>query len=611
MSTFVAVLFPAGNSLTISWIIATLAIFAVFMVCYFRDFLSCRRAIKRALSVVREGTAQGAVIHYEDLKSKLTETLGLPWQEFEKTLVREDYGGQPEIVATVEAAYFINEASIVAPRMNQRLYNTVPGILTGLGILGTFVGLTWGLSQVNLGTNDVNSLRQDIEGLLSGMSVAFSSSLWGIALSLLFSLGEKSLGNRLNGDLDQLQMAIDTQFPHKNFETWLSESLWESRQQTAELKRFNTDLAISIAAALEEKLATRLTPALEELLAAIEKLSSTGSAEVGKTISEQAGGEMAKLGATLNLVQATLREIVEYSQDSQQDLARAMQSNLEQFTSSIGEALTTVNEKQQSFAGQLEMALGAIASRIEESLSKQQELLCNITSQTAEQLSSQVTKISEEMSGLLGALDGQAAAAAEEMRKQVLAVADYLKETATGLSESHANERHQMGALLDQVELMLVHLKDTMAQVEAAGNAFADSASPVTTAVSGLISANKEARESQQLLANLVRITDEQLARYTGSTKEILEQINRALKTTESSWLAYERKFGALRDDLESIFEELSKGLRDYNQLTGQGLGEFLRAVDEHVSKIAGLLSGAIEDLRGAVDELDDALARR
>ncbi|TDA70117.1 MAG: hypothetical protein D9V47_02920 [Clostridia bacterium] len=400
MSSLIAVLFPAGNALTIYWIAATMAIFAVFLGFYFRDFWSCRRVIKQAKLVVSEGSARDTEIHYSDLNRRLAGILGQSWQEFEKTLVQEDCGGQPGYVATVEAAYFFNENSIVAPMINQRLYNIVPGSLTGLGILGTFVGLTWGLSQINLDTDNVNSLRQGIQSLLSGMGVAFSSSLWGISLSLVFSFVEKVLSNQLRYDIRQLQTAIDALFPHKNPETWLSESLWESRQQTAELKRFNTDLAVSIAAALEEKLATSLTPALEQLLIAIEKLSSTGTAEVAKTISEQAGGELARLGETLNLAQGTLKEMVDYSRNSQLELAGTMQSNLQQFTSSVGEALSTIGEKQQSFGMQLETVLSTITSRVEEGLGKQQELLRSVTSQTAEQLSFQVTKVTEEMSGL-------------------------------------------------------------------------------------------------------------------------------------------------------------------------------------------------------------------
>ncbi len=59
-----------------------------------------------------------------------------------------------------------------------------PGLLTGLGILGTFVGILWGL----LGF-DVSNIQDSVPRLLEGMTTAFSTSVAGLtfALGLRFS----------------------------------------------------------------------------------------------------------------------------------------------------------------------------------------------------------------------------------------------------------------------------------------------------------------------------------------------------------------------------------------------------------------------------------------
>lgn len=60
------------------------------------------------------------------------------------------------------------------------------GIFTGLGILGTFLGLTYGLSGLDM-SNNIETLQNSIKKLLSGVESAFVTSLVGIAGALIYS----------------------------------------------------------------------------------------------------------------------------------------------------------------------------------------------------------------------------------------------------------------------------------------------------------------------------------------------------------------------------------------------------------------------------------------
>ncbi len=62
------------------------------------------------------------------------------------------------------------------------VYDSIPGVFTTLGILGTFVGIYFGLQEF-----DVKNITESIPPLLEGMKTAFSTSIWGIILSLVFS----------------------------------------------------------------------------------------------------------------------------------------------------------------------------------------------------------------------------------------------------------------------------------------------------------------------------------------------------------------------------------------------------------------------------------------
>lgn len=61
------------------------------------------------------------------------------------------------------------------------VYESIPTVFTTLGILGTFVGIYFGLRQF-----DVDNITGSIPTLLEGLKTAFTTSIWGISLSLIF-----------------------------------------------------------------------------------------------------------------------------------------------------------------------------------------------------------------------------------------------------------------------------------------------------------------------------------------------------------------------------------------------------------------------------------------
>lgn len=64
----------------------------------------------------------------------------------------------------------------------------VPTLLTALGILGTFWGITTGMQGVEINSNNIEASLDSTLSLLDGMGTAFSTSLIGLSCSLLFSL---------------------------------------------------------------------------------------------------------------------------------------------------------------------------------------------------------------------------------------------------------------------------------------------------------------------------------------------------------------------------------------------------------------------------------------
>ena len=58
---------------------------------------------------------------------------------------------------------------------------SAPSILSTVGVIGTFTGIWFGLQDF-----DVSAIDESVPTLLEGLKTAFVTSLWGMALSVLF-----------------------------------------------------------------------------------------------------------------------------------------------------------------------------------------------------------------------------------------------------------------------------------------------------------------------------------------------------------------------------------------------------------------------------------------
>lgn len=77
-------------------------------------------------------------------------------------------------------------------RVGSNFFNSgISGTMTGLGILGTFIGLSLGLGSFN--GDDIYTISDNVGPLLSGMKVAFHTSVYGIIFSLVFNFVYRSI----------------------------------------------------------------------------------------------------------------------------------------------------------------------------------------------------------------------------------------------------------------------------------------------------------------------------------------------------------------------------------------------------------------------------------
>lgn len=85
---------------------------------------------------------------------------------------------------------------------HKRFVNSIPQILSTLGVIGTFVGITVGLQAF-----DVNNINASIPVLLDGLKTAFYTSLVGMGLSLLLRWFVDAMSDKADNGLSDMQTA--------------------------------------------------------------------------------------------------------------------------------------------------------------------------------------------------------------------------------------------------------------------------------------------------------------------------------------------------------------------------------------------------------------------
>ncbi len=129
----------------------------------------------------------------------------------------------------------------------------VSGVMTGLGILGTFVGLSLGLQSFNTGTTA--QITGSIEPLMNGIKVAFHTSIYGMVFSLIFNYVYKRR-------LDDAENAVD--YFLRNFRKYVfPDTEKEGINKMMELQIKQTEAVTELTRAVTDKLPEGLKTFLE------------------------------------------------------------------------------------------------------------------------------------------------------------------------------------------------------------------------------------------------------------------------------------------------------------------------------------------------------------
>ena len=164
-------------------VVVYIIIIALFLIGVFRCILPVTRntkRLKKAIYQIKQGDK--AKRSWQEDRFLGRGSLMPHWSEYLNNLFFAD--GEYHNPANVED--YINEETVIDGPGRAKLTEALPGVQVSLGFLGTLLGLSLALSEMN--SVDASTITSSMNTLLSSMKYAFLTSIFGVIASISFTL---------------------------------------------------------------------------------------------------------------------------------------------------------------------------------------------------------------------------------------------------------------------------------------------------------------------------------------------------------------------------------------------------------------------------------------
>lgn len=519
------------------------------------------------------------------------------WTEFTETLhpqTRTNGLGQQEVVrwrATAMAESFFTDQALVETPLKTEFYKHLPGILTGIGIIGTFSGLILGLVDFQV-SKDADQVRASLASLIQNVGHAFIVSASAIALAMLFTWIEKSLVTRRYREVESLCHLIDSLFDAGAGEEYLArlvEASETSATQAAQIKdSLVTDLKeilseltrqqIEAAAVnnqnLSQTLVTTFSESLKEpfnrISEAVDRVSGNQGDAVNKLLTDV-------LSSFTNQMQDLLGGQLRGMNDALQQTSQVIQAAAGKFDELAANLQSAGQGAADAMAGRLEQVINAAEARQEAMNARMNEFVEEIRSA----VKASQSETSERMQGLLA-----------EMGEKVAAVVAQLDQQSRNAAEGHQTQLSQLG---NQLTAMVGKLQE---QGKQAADAFVSQQAEIAMLNEDFV---------QQMATQMRTLTDavhevsqemrQTVAQMSSATRDGLERMNAGATTLMTATGTFSRGVEGLTGVTDKIIGTTDKLNVAANSLNGatqasiQVINDYRAARDTFATIVADLKS--------------------
>jgi ABC-type transporter Mla subunit MlaD len=577
------------------------------------------------------------------------------WTEYAQTLHSQKQVGQDESRwrATALAETFFTDQALVDIPLKTDYYKHLPGIMTGLGIIGTFTGLIIGLGNFDVSI-DPGQAQTQLRTLINTVGHAFIVSAIAITLAMVFTWIEKSLVTACYRLSEELRQGIDSLFDTGSDVEYLERLVAAAESSAKE--------ALQLKETLPEQLVRAFAEQTQRQIDAAARNSERISADLGRVLAEDMSQPIADIASAVTAVgarqdEAVTRMITEvvsgFSQqmenlfagqmrdlhEVQINMNSTMREMVAQFSLMAGQMGTTANNAVETMSSRIE----ATVTLVEERQSDMQEqarsnaehlrsLMAKSQADSAEMLTQLLAKLGNEVAAVVGTLQTQAKSSTDSQQAQV----EHLTETVSETVRSMSGQTERLVAtsiitnqkLQETIEALTRATGDTIRgmnegaeKLGVAASSFAEAGKHVASTLEGSAKVAEDVRLAADSLKDTAKAAEQMLGNYDNA-HEAFAQLVSDLRITidrakrEASLSAEltdrlesaARKLSQAQHQADAYLEGVSKVLHHSHQAFAESVERTLREANRQfhgeLSQAVGLLSGAIVDLGDTVETL-------
>ncbi|MFO1342168.1 MAG: anti-phage ZorAB system protein ZorA [Burkholderiales bacterium] len=395
------------------------------------------------------------------------------WKEFRDTLhaQREERDGQMVTVAlraTAPAESFFNSQYVVEGRLRTEFFKHLPGIFTGVGIIGTFMGLITGLKNFEV-PEDPAKVRQSLETLLGGVFEAFIVSAAAITLAMVVTFIEKVLLSSLYRCTESIAQHLDGLFAMGAGEEYLSRLVSASEDSAAQSKILKDSLVGDLKVLLQEMTDRQIaaqqanSQALaQHITSGIESSLKEPLKQIGEVVAKASGDQSAAAATLLQDVMASfsqrlndlfggqisgIQELNQKSAQAMQDAVASLQGllgRMEEDSQRSGDAMA---EKMAKAVEEMERRQAEINEQTRSFVEGIRDMVSKSQTETNAKLNEAIGSLTQQMGAMIGALQAQAEKSHQDQQLREQSLTDRTKGLVSDLGASVAEVVKQMADL--------------------------------------------------------------------------------------------------------------------------------------------------------------------
>lgn len=601
------------------------------------------------------------LLNNDNILDSLKETKIAPLAEtYSKTINIETHDGKK---SNIPASEYINDYSVCKyNKLNLRMLDTAAGTLVGLGLLGTFLGLTLGIKGFD--SSNTERINESIQGLLAGMGTAFLTSLLGMTFSILFTAVDKALRHRLYKDVKELTDKLDSEYyiddlvlsninqqnivnqlykalkndlqqqaleianklTYTNAEgqnvtigNAIREILTENTKQSKALMSFSTDLAMELNQGFDETLSRQMQQKIVPLMESVDATTKTVVEHIDKmadTVSSPATDMMQ------NVVDELKQSMQSLLNEFSTGLSGSATSELENLAMQLGtatQAMADFPKNMENISATLQVTIEEVKHAISEISNTSANANSTAMQQMQEQItyatgaiSNAITEVKEVMSGISQSSQEQSNQMVSKLADAAEKMGSFLTGTISTLSNSVQQSVKGITDDINSKQTDLIALQeDTTSQTKKLLENFnvgLERLEKMNEYVTGTMNGFKQAQgeitvstSNLRTISSDMKLATELFNKGQNDYAARLAQLQTASQKGIDQVTEMLKNSGQLSDEYVQKFDLIKQGLGSIFSQLQSGLTEYSRTVKDTTDKYLASYTSSLTQTTGAL----------